>query len=260
LGQVQFFNVMQRMNTTTAIFVSVPGKTDAGPKPVRLRRYIDRRKSYFLFKRLADIIVSLLVTVLVLSWLLPVIALLIKLDSRGPVFFLQRRVGRGGRSFVCLKLRTMIPNDVSDTMQATADDQRITRFGKWLRASNIDEFPQFINVLLGSMSLVGPRPHMYADCDRFSSCINGYKFRHFVKPGITGLAQVKGYHGPTQDSDSIVGRYQWDACYIRHVSPVLDIKILVETISQQVKGILTTKSPIPFEESASYEQVIKKVS
>jgi putative colanic acid biosysnthesis UDP-glucose lipid carrier transferase len=225
------------MNTTTAIFVSVPGKAVHPANKVRPRSYIDRKKTYFLLKRIIDITVSALIILTVLSWLIPLAAILIKLDSRGPVLFLQKRVGRGGRTFTCLKLRTMIVNGVSDTRASAPNDDRITKMGRWLRMLNVDEFPQFINVLLGHMSLVGPRPHMFADCYRFSSYVNGYKFRHFVKPGITGLAQVKGYHGPAPDSESIVNRYQCDAWYICHAGIGLDMRILLDTVVQELRMI-----------------------
>ena len=154
------------------------------------RSFIDTKSTFFLAKRMVDLVVSAAFIVCVLSWFIPLLAFLITMDSKGPVFFRQKRVGRGGRSFYCLKFRTMYVNKECHIKQAEKNDRRITRIGKMLRKTNIDEFPQFINVFLGDMSLVGPRPHMYADCGRFSQVVNGYKFRNMVKPGITGLAQV----------------------------------------------------------------------
>jgi len=128
----------------------------------------------------------------------------------------------------------MFPNDECNSRQAEKDDERITRVGRMLRKTNIDEFPQFINVLLGEMSLVGPRPHMYADCNRFSELVSGYKFRNMVKPGITGLAQVKGYHGPAITYESIFRRFQWDAFYVRNASLWLDLRIIKNTLLQRL--------------------------
>ena len=179
-----------------------------------------------------DIVISLLVIVLVLSWLFPIVATLIKLDSKGPVFFSQKRMGRNRKIFRCLKFRTMIVNDEADEKQAEENDARITRAGKILRKTNIDELPQFFNVLAGDMSLIGPRPHMLADCMRFSFVISSYNFRNIVKPGITGLAQIKGYRGPTKDYESIVKRYYWDAVYVRKAGIWLDTKIITKTITR----------------------------
>lgn len=192
------------------------------------------KKNYLLVKRFFDILVSVLVILLVLSWLLPIIGFLIKLDSKGPVFFRQKRIGLDGNPFVCLKLRTMIINNEADERPAVKNDYRITRFGLILRQTNVDELPQFFNVLAGQMSIVGPRPHMTADCIRFSFVISSYPFRHFVKPGITGWAQVKGYHGPTLDYESIVNRYYWDAQYVRKAGLWLDTKIITLTITGSI--------------------------
>lgn len=162
-------------------------------KIVHLRSYIDNRRGYLLGKRVFDLVASSLIILFIFSWLFPIIWLLIKLDSRGPVFFIQKRVGFLGRSFPCLKFRTMCVNSEANSKQATENDPRITRMGRFLRHSNLDELPQFINVLAGHMSIVGPRPHMYKDCVDFSRAVDSYKFRNLMKPGITGLAQVKVY-------------------------------------------------------------------
>lgn len=202
------------------------------------RQYVDTKKKFFIQKRLFDIFVSLFVSVFFLSWLFPLIALLICLESRGPVLFIQRRVGLGGRTFRCLKFRTMVVNNEANSRQAQVNDRRITRIGQFLRVSNLDEFPQFFNVLLGDMSIVGPRPHMHSDCTRFSSVVSGYKFRNMVKPGITGLAQVKGYRGPTKDFASIFHRYQFDAFYIRNANLWLDMRIIRKTAGQTVIALV----------------------
>jgi len=187
------------------------------------------RKKYLLTKRGLDLICSVLVIVGVLSWLLPVLAIFIKLDSRGPVFFLQRRIGRAGKIFTCFKLRTMVVNGEADEHPALADDVRITMFGRFLRVSHLDELPQFFNVFMGSMSLVGPRPYMLIDNKHFSDLVPGHSFRLLTKPGITGLSQVKGFHESVIDRHIIFARYQWDAFYVRNASLMLDLRILRRT-------------------------------
>lgn len=210
---------------------------------INLRSYLAQKRNYFFFKRLFDLFFSFFVIIAVLSWLLPIIALLIKLDSSGPVFFVQRRVGRWGRTFKCFKFRTMVVNELANSKQAVENDYRITRVGSFLRRSNLDEFPQFFNVLLGQMSIVGPRPHMHTDCNSFSSVIDNYKFRNTVKPGITGLAQVKGYRGPTKSFKDVFHRYQFDAFYVRNANFWLDIRIVRKTAAQTFKTILAKFLP-----------------
>ncbi|MDF2189532.1 sugar transferase [Paraflavitalea sp. CAU 1676] len=197
-----------------------------------IRRYITRKRHYFVLKRIIDIVLSIVVIAGVLSWLVPLVALLLRFDSTGPVFFRQKRVGRGGRSFVCYKFRTMVVNELADSLPADPEDLRVTRLGRWLRQTNIDELPQFLNVLEGSMSIVGPRPHMHADCRRFAEIIPRYKMRNLVKPGITGMAQIGGYHGPVRDRTDAVLRYQYDLYYIRNASIWLDIRIMTKTITR----------------------------
>lgn len=192
-----------------------------------------RSQSYpYYLKRAFDIIVSLFFIVFILSWLTPIVALLILLDSKSHVFFRQRRVGRFGKSFTCYKFRTMLKNIEADFKQADEFDPRITRVGKFLRLTNIDELPQFFNVLIGDMSIVGPRPHMYKDCRDFNTVVKNYKLRTLVKPGITGLAQIKGYRGPTETFFSISHRFKWDLFYIKKVSALLDLYIIFTTASQ----------------------------
>ena len=198
------------------------------------RSVIDNKRVYFVFKRMMDFIVSLGLIVFVLSWLSVVIAMLIFIDSRGPIFFVQKRVGRTGKTFYCFKFRTMVLNQEADVKRAEPNDPRITRVGSILRRYNLDELPQFMNVLLGEMSIVGPRPHMHADCFAFSKTIPGYKFRTFVKPGITGLAQSKGFHGPVADQYLIKKRFEWDAFYVRNASFELDMRIIRATVIRRV--------------------------
>lgn len=204
---------------------------------------IREKKAFFLIKDAIDKCFSLFVIVVFLSWLVPLIAIAIKLTSSGPVFFVQRRVGRYGKSFKCLKFRTMRMNIEADFKQAGENDSRITVIGRFLRRSNLDELPQFFNVLLGQMSIVGPRPHMHKDCQDFTTVVKDYKVRNLVKPGITGMAQIRGFRGPTNTPASIVMRFNWDSYYVRNASPVLDLKVIIvtgrQTIFQIVKLILT---------------------
>jgi putative colanic acid biosynthesis UDP-glucose lipid carrier transferase len=212
---------------------------------------ITDRRFYLLFKRIFDVTVTLLVTILVLSWLIPLLALIIKLDSKGPVFFIQKRVGFLGRTFLCFKLRTMYVNTMCDDQQALANDPRITRLGKFLRLSSLDELPQFFNVLKGDMSIVGPRPHMHKDNADFSRIVENYRLRYLVKPGITGMAQVKGFRGPAQDFHQIFHRYQWDAFYIRNANLSLDFKIMRLTAGQVVKSLFASRTREIQEETTS---------
>jgi len=183
-------------------------------------------------KRSIDIAVSLLVLVLVLSWLLPIIALFITLNSKGPVFFLQKRSGRNGRLFYCIKFRSMFVNKEADLTPAVKDDKRITSVGKFLRNHYLDELPQFFNVLIGDMSLIGPRPHMISDDLRYKDEIDFYSVRQKVKPGITGLAQVLGFTGPADEMQKMKERVQLDIFYIRQWSAVVDFKIILRTIAK----------------------------
>ncbi len=180
-------------------------------------------------KRIFDLLIAVVIVILVLSWLLPILALLILLDSKGPVFFVQKRVGRHERLFACYKLRTMVVNDQADHRPAAGDDARITRLGSWLRRSHLDELPQFFNVLLGSMSVVGPRPYMPADCRSFEKIVPDGVFRHQVRPGITGLAQSRGLHDVYCDRAVILQRYRCDSYYVRNAGILLDLRILSRT-------------------------------
>lgn len=181
-------------------------------------------------KRTMDILFSTFVIVLVLSWLTPLIAVLIKLNSRGPVFFLQKRNKRNGELFTCIKFRSMHANADADTLPAGKNDNRITSVGRFLRHYHLDEMPQFFNVLWGDMSIIGPRPHMVSDNLKFDELIKYYAYRHKVKPGITGLAQMLGYHGHIDDLKKMEARVNMDIFYARHWSPRLDMVILYRTI------------------------------
>lgn len=181
-------------------------------------------------KRVFDILFSSAVILFIFSWLFPLIGLMIKINSKGPVFFIQERTGINNKTFNCLKFRTMTVNSESDSKQAEINDSRITSIGKFLRKTNIDEMPQFINVFLGNMSVVGPRPHMLKHTDQYSKLIEHYKVRHFVKPGITGWAQVNGYRGLTDELWKMEKRVEYDMDYLEHWTFFWDIRIIFMTI------------------------------
>lgn len=194
-----------------------------------------------LYKRVFDIVFSVLVITLVFSWLFPIISLIIKLTSKGPVFFKQERWGLNGRPIICYKFRSMYTSsrDVDDAgnyQQARKDDPRITKIGRLLRKTNLDELPQFINVLLGSMSIVGPRPHPVPLNMLSKDIIDNYKLRHWVKPGITGWAQVNGYRGETHQSHLMKKRVEFDVWYIENWTFWLDLQIITQTLVNMVKG------------------------
>lgn len=189
-----------------------------------------------LTKKIFDVCFSFLVIVLLFPWLFPILVLLIKLDSPGPVFFKQERSGRDNRAFVCLKFRTMRVNAASDTKQATLGDERVTKLGAFLRRSNMDELPQFFNVFLGTMSVVGPRPHMLKHTEQYSELINNYLVRHYAKPGITGWAQVNGFRGETKELIDMKDRVDHDIWYIENWSLLLDLKIIYRTVLNVFRG------------------------
>jgi putative colanic acid biosynthesis UDP-glucose lipid carrier transferase len=194
--------------------------------------YSPLNKTYnVIIKRIADLLISMIVISVLLSWLLPIIALLIKIDSPGPVFFIQKRNKKNGKIFYCIKLRTMVVNEDANRLTAVINDKRITGFGRFLRTRHLDELPQFINVLIGDMSIIGPRPHMVLENIEFKEILPSYDNRHLVKPGITGLAQSFGYHGPTTNLRQLNKKNEYDLFYIRNWSPGMDIKILIRTIS-----------------------------
>lgn len=189
-----------------------------------------------LAKRAFDLIFSSLVLLLLLSWVMPLLALIIKLDSEGPVLFRQLRTGKDGRPFYCLKFRSMYINAESDCRQASRGDSRITRVGAILRKTSLDELPQFLNVLLGEMSVVGPRPHMVRHTEDYAKIIDNFMIRHAVTPGITGWAQVAGHRGETKETAAMERRVNADLFYIHNWSLGLDLKIVGLTILQAVKG------------------------
>ncbi len=189
-----------------------------------------------IIKKMCDGIIILFVMLLIAPWLFPIIMLLVKLSSKGPVFFKQQRTGLGNTSFWCYKFRTMKVNTNSDRIQATKNDKRITRIGSFLRKSNLDELPQILNVLKGEMSIVGPRPHMIKHTEEYSAQIDNYLVRHFAKPGITGWAQVNGCRGETTELEQMEDRIDYDIWYIENWSLLLDLKIIFLTAFNMFKG------------------------
>lgn len=181
-------------------------------------------------KRLIDIIISGFVAIFLLSWMIPVVGLLIYLDSGGPIFFVQTRTGRNNKNFQCYKFRSMKPNNEANLKQATKTDNRVTAIGKFLRKTSLDEFPQFLNVLGGSMSVVGPRPHMLKHTEDFSKIEEHYMVRQLLKPGLTGWAQVNGYRGEVINERQVKERVTHDIWYLENWSIWLDLKIIFQTI------------------------------
>lgn len=187
-------------------------------------------------KRLFDICFSLIIIVFVLSWLFPILAIIIVMQSSGPVLFVQPRSGRNNKAFNCYKFRSMKVNTESNKKQATRNDSRITSSGKFMRKTSIDELPQFFNVLIGNMSVVGPRPHMLNHTTQYSAMIDKFMVRHFLKPGITGWAQVKGLRGETNTVEDMQKRVESDVWYLENWSFLLDMKIIFLTIWNVLKG------------------------
>ncbi len=220
-------------------FISLVEATDLtfhGAVPVsRLRNEPLDRRGNRLLKRSFDIVFSFLVITLVFTWLFPLLALMVKLSSKGPVFFKQTRLGERKKKFTCYKFRSMQMNEEADSKQATKDDPRVTRVGAFLRTSNLDELPQFFNVLLGQMSVVGPRPHPLKLNDQFRDIIDKYMVRHFVRPGITGWAQVNGFRGETRTPELMEKRVELDVWYLENWSFKLDLKIVVKTMANMFR-------------------------
>lgn len=208
---------------------------------ISFRRNSVNETHWRLAKRLFDILVSSLAFVLIFSWLWPILLVCQKLFNKGPVFYRARRWGRDGREFYCYKFRSMVPNseniDCNGSHQFTKrNDSRVTRFGSFLRRTNLDELPQFINVLKGEMSIVGPRPHDSSENAKLKEVVDSYMWRHVVKPGITGWAQVNGLRGGTDNLELMKRRTICDIWYIENWSLWLDIQIIIKTMWQTLKG------------------------
>jgi len=189
-----------------------------------------------LIKRCFDIIISFIALIILVPIVFPVVSIFVKISSSGPVIFKQKRTGKRGNMFDCYKFRTMLCNEDENTKQATADDNRKTKVGNFLRKTSIDELPQFFNVLIGNMSLVGPRPHMLLHTSQYSPKVDKYMVRHFVKPGITGLAQVNGFRGETKELEMMEKRIMYDIKYVENWSMKMDIAILFKTFFLFLKG------------------------
>lgn len=187
---------------------------------------------YMTLKRVIDVVISTILIFGIMSWLLPIVALLVKLSSKGPVFFIQKRTGLQGMEFDCFKFRTMYLNDEAHTRQASANDKRITPLGRFLRASHLDELPQLFNVLVGDMSIVGPRPHMLYHTRFYAQKIPFYNLRHEAKPGMTGMAQIKGYIGEINVDRELRKRIQWDVYYLKNRGIMLDTAVFFVTVGQ----------------------------
>lgn len=208
-----------------------------GNMPILNLRYepLSKVENRFL-KRLFDIMLSGIFLVTIFPVIYLIVGTIIKLTSPGPIFFKQMRTGLNGREFKCYKFRSMRVNDEADKKQATADDPRKTKFGNFLRRSNIDELPQFINVFKGEMSIVGPRPHMLAHTETYARLIDKYMVRHFIKPGVTGWAQTHGFRGETKELSQMEGRVQSDIWYMEHWTLLLDLYIIYKTIANVIVG------------------------
>jgi len=191
--------------------------------------------NYFI-KRLFDIVFSSLVIILIMSWLTPLIAILIRLESKGPIFFKQKRNGLDYEEFNCYKFRSMFVNENADIDEAVKNDPRITKVGAFIRRTSIDEMPQFFNVFVGTMSVVGPRPHMLNFTEKYAVKVNKFKARHFIKPGITGMAQTHGYRGEIENDTDIINRIKYDIFYMESWSLLLDLKIIYLTVKNAIKG------------------------
>ncbi|MBS1921533.1 MAG: undecaprenyl-phosphate glucose phosphotransferase [Bacteroidetes bacterium] len=239
-GNEQIYELMQKADQACIRFKLVPNFNVFTRLPVHVDYFgslpvLSLRKEPLddianrIRKRIYDFVVSSLVTIFILSWMIPLVGLLIWIESRGPIFFVQVRTGKDNRPFRCIKFRSMKMNKESNTLQAKKGDRRITRIGKFLRKTSLDEFPQFLNVFVGSMSVVGPRPHMLKHTDDYSRVINKYMVRQFAKPGITGWAQINGFRGETKSVWDMEKRVECDIWYLENWSLWLDTRIIFMT-------------------------------
>lgn len=199
------------------------------------RNKLSGKGSQFI-KRTFDILVSGIFICLIFPFIYIIVGLLIKGTSKGPIIFKQKRNGLHGKEFWIYKFRSMRENEESDEQQATKEDARKTKIGNFMRRTNIDEIPQFLNVFLGDMSIVGPRPHMVKHTEEYSKQVDNFMVRHWVKPGITGWSQVTGLRGEIKNTDQIAKRVEGDIWYIEHWSFALDIRIIFMTIVNIIKG------------------------
>ncbi|QKZ11391.1 sugar transferase [Spirosoma sp. KUDC1026] len=218
-------------------FNPVPITQQGSGKPVfEVSNNVTQPITNRVMKRIFDVLVASFITVAILIWLIPLLGFLIRMSSPGPIIFMQTRTGRNGKPFLCFKFRTMKYEKGAVFSQAKLKDSRVTKIGEFLRRTNLDEMPQFVNVLLGDMSLVGPRPHPLLLDEQYWNEIDGYSHRYYVRPGITGLAQVRGARGETSKAHQMQHRVRYDQLYIRRQSPWLDIKICWWTIKSMLTG------------------------
>jgi len=247
LSQAQLFNLMAFADNNLIKLKIVPDNKEIFTRamtielydnvPVLNLRELPLETQYAkVAKRCFDIFFSILVIVGVLSWLSPLIYILQRFNSNEPLFFKQKRHGVNRKVFWCYKFRSMTTTADANTKMMTKNDKRVTKLGRILRRTSIDELPQFYNVLLGDMSVVGPRPHMELHTEKYQTSVDKYLVRHFVKPGITGLAQIKGYRGEIVAQSDIVNRTRLDIFYVEKWSLWLDVKIIIKTVLNAIQG------------------------
>ena len=232
LIRIKFVPDFKRFTKNRRVYIDFYGNIPV----ISLRKEPLEKPTNRIIKRLFDIIFSSLVILLILTWLFPILYILIRFSSKGPVFFKQSRSGEDNHSFVCWKFRTMQVNSDADSLQASKNDKRITKLGRFMRKTNLDEIPQFFNVLIGNMSVIGPRPHMLKHTEKYSALIKNYLVRHFAKPGITGWSQVNGLRGETKELVQMEKRIEFDIWYIENWSFLLDLKIVLKTIFNMFKS------------------------
>ena len=246
LSKFELQNLMDFADNNLIKFKLIPDHKEIFTRAMSIERFgtlpvLDLRKVPLdtdrarILKRLFDVFFSLFVIVFILSWLTPLMYILIKMESPGPLYFKQQRHGLRRKIFTCYKYRSMTVNGDANTKMASRNDVRVTRIGNFIRRTSIDEFPQFYNVLRGEMSVVGPRPHMKSHTFDYQTSVDKYSVRHFVKPGITGLAQIKGYRGEILHPVDIRNRTRLDIFYVEKWCLALDLKIILYTIFNEFR-------------------------
>lgn len=223
--RLRFIPENQRWLRTRANMESIGGLVMIDPQAIPLDEW-----SLRIWKRLSDLLISSFAILFIFTWLFPIIAIIIKISSKGPVFFVQKRTGINKKTFYCIKFRSMKVNNRANCQQAHANDARISPIGQFLRKTNLDELPQFFNVFLGQMSIVGPRPHMLRHTGTYTKLIDQYLVRHYVKPGVTGWAQINGYRGETDELWKMQKRVEYDMEYIENWNFWWDISIVWKTV------------------------------
>jgi putative colanic acid biosynthesis UDP-glucose lipid carrier transferase len=246
LSNHQLVDIVDFADENKIVIKFIPGSNEIFSKNLKINYYemfpvlsmqktILHDPTIIIIKRVFDIIFSIFIILFFLSWIMPLLALLIKLESKGPVFFKQGRPGLDEKEFFCYKFRSMKINGTTEK-EASKNDPRVTKIGKLMRKTSMDELPQFLNVLIGEMSVVGPRPHLWSQNKSYGNKIKKYMVRHYVKPGITGLAQVKGFRGEIESDEDMINRIKFDVFYIDNWSLILDLKIIIQTVLNIIKG------------------------